>query len=453
MSQNRASISDAEPLPVAGPATGRNVLKALARRRSVLAALEVMQAEAGNAFQITLPTFKPAVFAGPAFNRRLLVSQRDEFLWRPERDPVVKLLRHGLLVEDGQEHDDLRRIMEPATSRPAVNAHVAEMVRWTDQILDSWVDGSTVDMLVEMRRIALLILMGTLFSTDFTADMDRMWQPILKALSYISPGPWVVWPGIPRPGYGQPLRQLDAYLYQLIDQRRQRQDGAADLLDRLIASGLNDDSIRDQMLTMLIAGHDTSTALLSWALYLLGSHPQVLAQARDEVDQVLGRRRPAAEDAGQLPYLEQVIKEALRLYPPIHAGNRIAPGDTQVGGYRVPAGSRVMVSIYLTHRDEEHWPEPHCFKPERFDRSVRHDRPALAYVPFGAGPRNCIGATFAQVESKVVLARILQRFELQLVNKNVQPHMGATLEPRPGVAMRVRRRKDGETPVLLVAEE
>jgi cytochrome P450 len=158
------------------------------------------------------------------------------------------------------------------------------------------------------------------------------------------------------------------------------------------------------------------------------------------VDQLLDGRAPTADDAGQLAYLEQIIKEALRLYPPIHVGNRIAPADTQVCGYRVPAETRVMISIYLTHRDREHWQEPHCFRPERFDRAIRHGRPALAYVPFGGGPRNCIGATFAQVESKVVLARILQRFDLRLVGQDIHPHMGATLEPRPGVNMRVRRR-------------
>jgi cytochrome P450 len=352
-------------------------------------------------------------------------------------------LRHGLLVEDGQAHDDLRALMEPATFRPAVNAHVDGMVHWTDLILKSWRDGATVDMLVEMRRIALLILMGTLFSTDFTADMDRMWKPILRAIKYISPGLWVVWPGIPRPGYKGSLQQLDDYLYHVIRQRRQRQDKPGDLLDRLIAGGLNDDLIRDQMLTMLIAGHDTSTALLSWALYLLGDHPQAMMQARLEVDDVLGKRAPTVEDAGQLRFLDQVIKEALRLYPPIHIGNRVVPQDTLVSGYRVPADTRVMYSIYLTHRDREHWPDAHCFKPERFDRSLRHGRPALAYVPFGGGPRNCIGATFAQIESKVVLARILQRFELQLLEDKIRPYMGATLEPRPGVAMRVRLRGNG----------
>jgi cytochrome P450 len=432
-------------LPVAEPETGLTVLKELARRRSFLAALEVMQAEVGDAFQITLPSFEPAVFSGPTFNRCVLVSQRDEFLWRPEKDPVTRLLRHGLLVEDGEEHDALRALMEPATTRPAVNEHLDDMVRYTDRVLDQWQDGSTVDMLIEMRRVALLILMGTLFSTRFAPEMDRLWKPILRSLKYISPGLWVIWPNIPRPGYGRPLRQLDEYLYSLIRQRRERGSGSrqGDLLDRLIDGGLSDDLVRDQMLTMLIAGHDTSTALLSWTLYLLGSHPEIMDRAQDEVDVLLGERAPTVEHVTQLSYLDQVVKESLRLYPPIHVGNRMTPREIQVESYTVPADTRVMYSIYLTHRDKKHWPDPLQFKPERFDRSLRHGRPALAYVPFGGGPRNCIGATFAQVEAKIVLARILQRFKLRLLGQRIRPYMGATLEPRPGVKMRLHKRGNG----------
>lgn len=441
MSEKRCPVTQGQPLPVAEPETGLTVLKELARQHSFLAALEVMQAEVGDIFQITLPSFEPVVFSGPILNRCILVSQRHEFLWRPEQDPVTRLLRHGLLVEDGEAHDALRALMEPATTRPAVNDHVEAMVDYTDQILDQWQDGATVDMLVEMRRIALLILMGTMFGTEFAPELDRLWKPILRSIKYISPGLWIIWPNIPRPGYRRPLRQLDEYLYSLIRERRERGARKGDLLDVLIGGGLSDDLIRDQMLTMLIAGHDTSTALLSWALYLLGSHPEIMAQAQDEVDQILGRRAPAVEDVNQLRYLDQVIKETLRLYPPIHVGNRMVPKDLQVEGYTIPANTRVMYSIYLTHRDGKHWPDPLRFDPDRFDRSLRHGRPALAYVPFGGGPRNCIGATFAQVESKIVLARILQRFDLVLHNQRIRPYMGATLEPRPGVEMRLSLRR------------
>lgn len=429
-----------QPLPTAESETGLRVLRELARQRSLLAALEIMHEEVGDVFQITLPSFKPAVVVGPDWNRYVLVTDREKFSWRIENDPVVRLLRHGLLVEDGQNHDHLRALMEPGLHRQQVNSQIEAMCGYTDDILDQWQDGSQVDMLVEMRRIALLILMGTLFGVEFMSDMDRMWRPILRAISYISPGLWVILPGSPRWGYKRPLQDLDHYLYQVIRDRQSYPGDPDDWLTRLIESGMSDDLIRDQMLTMLIAGHDTSTALLAWALYLLGRHPEMMALAQVEVDAALDQGPPSDESLKELPYLEGVIKEALRLYPPIHVGNRLVDSPIHARGFTIPANTRVMYSIYLSHRDESLWPEATCFRPERFDRSQRPAQPPLTYVPFGGGPRNCIGAVFAQIEAKVVLARILQRFDLALVSKKVRPYMGATLEPRPGVSMYVSRR-------------
>jgi cytochrome P450 len=411
---------DACPFPEADPQTGLEVLKAFVRRRSPLAALEVMQAQVGNAFRVNLPVFNPAFVAGPENNREVLVSQRHRFLWRNERDPVTRLLRHGLLVEDQDSHDRLRAIMDPALYRREVLFHIGAMRDYTDTVLDTWQDGQVVDMLVEMRRAALLILMGTLFKVDFRPDIDRLWPAILKTLKYISPGLWLLWPGAPRPGYAAALQAFDDYLYGIIDQRRQDVGETDDLLGSLIAAGLDDDLIRDQLITMLIAGHDTSTALLAWALYLLGRHPEALAQAQVEVDAVLGSDQPTWEQLQELHFLDQVIKEALRLYPPIHVGNRQALEEMTLGGYHVPAGTRVMYSIYLSHRDPEHWPEPDAFRPERFDYTQRENKtPPFTYVPFGGGPRNCIGAAFAQVEAKVVLGRILQRFNLELAVEHI----------------------------------
>lgn len=463
------------PLPIAESEQGLTILKGLLKERSLLAALSLMREHVGPIFQITLPKFRPAVVIGPEPNRELLVNKRQEFSWRNESDPVVKLLRHGVLVVDGEEHDQLRAIMDPPLHRRNVIPHIPDFWRYTNNVIDDWEDGGTVDMLVEMRKVALLILMGTMFQVDFAPDMERLWQPILKAIAYISPGFWIMAPNMPRPGYQKHLDVLDTYLYETIrDRRAELANGKStvegDLLAKLINEGLDDDLIRDQLLTMLIAGHDTSTALLAWVWYLLGTNPEAMVQAKAEVDSVISEQwpvdseqstghasrithpgteqgrsnAPTIEQLNQLTYLDMVIKEALRLYPPIHVGNRRALDDMELAGYDVPQDTRVMYSIYLSHRDERYWNEPEQFCPHRFDKSQAQqgERPPMTYVPFGGGPRNCIGAAFAQVESKVVLARILQRFDLELLNGDkIKPHMGATLEPRPGVLMRVSNRE------------
>ena len=445
-------MTEARPLPVATGEVGLEVLKGLARDRSLLTALTLMNRYVGRAFQITMPRFRPAVFVGPEPSRQILVTERSKFLWRTESDPVTRLLRQGILVVDGDLHDRLRGHMDPPLHRKHVQAHIGAFWQATDQVTARWKDGETRDMLVEMRRLALLILMGTLFKVDFAPDMDRLWHAVLGVIEYISPGLWIMWPSMPRPRYSRALRDMDDYLYSIIARRRAElltaggAVAAGDLLGQLIATpGMTDDLIRDQLLTMLIAGHDTSTALLAWTLTLLGQHPDALARARAETDTVLGRSDtpPSLDQLERLDYLDRVVKETLRLYPPIHVGNRRAACDVTVQGYHVPAETRVMYSIYLAHRDPAHWPDPDRFDPDRF--SPANDRRApFAYIPFGGGPRICIGAAFAQVEVKVVLARLLQTFDLRLLNGDkIRPYMGATLEPRPGVMMLVKRREAG----------
>ncbi|MCE7988919.1 MAG: cytochrome P450 [Caldilinea sp. CFX5] len=434
-------------LPTADEKIGLRVLRALARQRHLLAAMSTMYQCMGNVFQITLPRFNPAVFVGPEANREIMVTGRAHLSWRTENDPVVKLLRRGVLVVDGEEHDQLRSLMDPPLYRRESVKHLEMMWQQVDRVTEGWQDDTPVDMLIEMRKITLLILVQALFGVDFMPDMERMWQSVLGVIKYISPGLWILWPKLPRWGYGKAIKQMDEYLYGIIAKRRleindrklsdNRQD---DLLGQLIVAGLDDNAIRDQMLTMLIAGHDTSTALLAWVFYLLGSHPDTLVEIKAEVDEVLGNEPPQEHHLQRLSILDGVIKETLRLYPPIHVGNRRAACPTTVQGYEVPEGLRVMASIYLTHRDETVWEDPEKFCPHRFGKDNHQKRPAFSYIPFGGGPRNCIGAAFATVEVKVVLARILHQFDLELLGKKVHLHMGATLEPRPGVIMRVTRR-------------
>jgi cytochrome P450 len=420
---------------------GSRVLKKLVMQGDILGALTMMHREAGDVFRIPLPGFNPVVLAGPEANRFLLVERRGDVRWRVERDPVVRLLRHGLLVEDGEAHDRLRKIMSQALHKRMLRGYVEAIWRRTDQVTSTWPENGTVDMLVEMRKAALLIFMDTLFGIDFSQEIGLLWSAITRSIEFISPGLWIFWPEMPRPGYTASIAHMNEFLYRIIRQRRESQEFHDDLLSTLVQSpGMNDELIRDQLLTMLIAGHDTSTAMLAWALYLLGAHPDVLQKAAAEVHQVLGDELPLVEHASQLEFLNQVINETARMYPPIHIGNRIAAVDMEFQGQPIPAGTRLMYSIYLTHRDLRYWPEPDSFKPERF-ASGGLSFPPYSYVPFGGGPRNCIGMAFARLEVNLVLARLLQGFEFVLLNQKIKPHMGATLEPRPGVFMQVHRRK------------
>lgn len=420
--------------------TGRAALKALIQEGSPLGPLKVMAKHVGRFFQIPIPGFRPFVVFGPEANRKVLVTERNKLLWR-NTDPVTDLLRRGLLITDGAEHDRYRELMEAPLHPSKLPNYTRMMVEQTDHVSSHWKDGEVVDMLVESRKIALLIIMQTLFSKDARDDLPQIWNPILKSIQYISPGMWIIWRKMPRFGFGKALRELDDYLYQIISDRRrwtvdhnhgpQSMVHRQDLLQHLIDAGLNDDVIRDQMLTMLIAGHDTSTALLAWTFALLGQHPEIFERVVQDVDTM-----------EKSPLLDGVIKESLRLYPPIHIGNRRVAQDLHFTEGSIPAGERMFYSIYLTHRDPSIWENAESFCPERFAHGRK--TPPFAYVPFGGGPRSCIGAAFGQAEARIVMRRLLHTYTFVFTNHKIHAHMGATLEPRPGVQMRVTRRHCGD---------
>ena len=411
---------------------GRAAMRALFTERSPLGPLKVMAKYVGRFFQIPIPGFSPYVVFGPEANRKVLVTERNKLTWR-NTDPVTDLLRRGVLVVDGEDHDRYRKLMEPPLHPSRLPDYTQMMISQTDRVTSQWQDGETVDLLVESRKIALLIIMQILFNKDVWNDLPRIWSPILKAIEYISPGAWIIWRNMPRFGYRKPLKALDEYLFEIINNRRkQNSEGGkqfVDLLQHLINAGLTDKIIRDQMLTMLIAGHDTSTALLAWTFALLGQNPEIHTQVVQEVDQT--------EIKHQL--LDNVIKESLRLYPPIHIGNRRVAEDMDFTEGIVPAGERMFYSIYLTHRDPSIWENAEEFCPERFSHGRK--TPPMSYIPFGGGPRACIGAAFGQAEARIVIARLLQTFTFEPLNADqIHPYMGATLEPHPGVMMRVKRR-------------
>ncbi|HEX9036694.1 MAG TPA: cytochrome P450 [Ktedonobacterales bacterium] len=431
-------------VPAPGGAESIAAARAFARG-GVLAALEALRDTLGDVFQLPLPGFSGIMLAGPEAARFVLTESREGLLWRAEQDPVTRLLRRGMLVTDGDEHDALRHIIAPVLHKRLFESYARAVGTSVDRVTARWGDGEHVPVLEDMRRIALLSLMGALYDEDFAPHLRDLWPDIERAIRFISPGPWLIWPSIPRPGYRRAIERLDRYFLDLIARRRATPGDAGDIVSALIAAGLSDELIRDQLLTMFIAGHDTSAALLAWSLALLARHPAMLATLVAEIDALLGSEEPAYLRLGQAPYLDRVIKEALRLYPPIHLGSRIAATDLVFQQIPIPAGTRVLYSIYLTHRDRRFWRDPEQFAPDRFLPDGAAARPAYAYIPFGGGPRNCIGAAFAQWEAKLALARLLQRFSFQATGGALRARMRATLEPHPDMRVAVYRRQSTRT--------
>lgn len=430
-------------IPKPEPMTGLRALRAIIRDHSVLSAMQVFHAEMGDVFRMPLAGFNPVVLVGPEACRFVLVQARDELKWRIPKQPIVNLLDHGILVEDGDIHDTMRRKLNPALHKQMIATYVESMTRRTDQITAAWKPDKPIDLLVEVRKMALLILIETLFDVDYTPEMERLWNAVLYLMGYISPGLWLIWEDIPRPGYAKARAQVDRYFYDMIARRREEiarepERQRTDMLSLLILSEIDDRMIRDQLMTMLTAGHDTATAALAWIFHLLGQHPDVLAQVQAEIDSVLNGTTPDAQNIWGLTYLGQVIDESLRLYPPAHLGGRTASTDLEFNGFPILAGTRVLYSIFLTQRHPAYWDNPGDFKPERFAPGIKPL--PYTYLPFGGGARTCIGMPYAQAEMRVVLARILQCFTLRPLNRPIHMHMGATIEPRPGVFMTAQQR-------------
>ena len=424
--------------PLASQIGSRQALMALRALRhgfdNMLPVLEMVHRQLGDVFQIPLGNFRPVVVASPRGLRQALVERRETFRWRPKDDPVTRLLRRGILVTDGELHDCLRAVMATSNTRRHFALRSQDLWREVDRLTANWQSGQRYDMFVEMRKLALAIFERVYFSYDLWPELPRLWDAVMAALQYISPGMWIFLGASDPP---KSVRRLDEHFYALIRQRRADPQPPDDLLTHLVQALEDDELVRDQLITMFIAGHDTSTAALAWTLYLMGRHPYWLTRACDEVRQILGRTPPTPDTVDNLDVLDQIVKESLRLYPPIHIGNRFSVQDVELDGYQIPAGTRVMLSYYLVQRHPDWWEAPDEFRPHRWEGDLRPH--PFTYLPFGGGPRNCIGGPFAQLEMRLVLARLLQRFDFVLRRQDVRAQMHAALEPHPGVEMEVHR--------------
>ncbi len=370
---------------------------------------------------------------------------------------VKPLMGEGLVSSDGDLWLRQRRLIQPLFNRPNLVSLLPMMVQAAQETIETWKKRPTppepVDIAAEMMLLTQTIILRTMFSADMGERSQTIAEDFATTLEYmntmmVSPHP--ILQRLPTPANKRnkdALRRLNGIVYEIIaDRRRKGNHSRNDLLavlmearDQDSGQGMSDQQMRDEVITIFLAGHETTATLLAWTWYLLGQHPQVEARVRAEVDEVLQGHPASAEEINRLVYTRQVLDESLRLYPPAWMFARRLVADDEVGGFHLQAGQMVMLSPYVTQHLPAYWPDPFGFDPGRFTPEAIAARPRFAYFPFGGGPRQCVGMPFTLLEAPLLLSMIMQNFRLEPVpGMEVKPTPQATLRPKPGVFMRIK---------------
>jgi cytochrome P450 len=371
-------------------------------------------------------------------------------------DRLSEVLGSGLLTSDGDRWRRHRRMMQPAFQRARLIAYTRAMATESEALESRLKDGQLLDMGDTMMALTLAVVSRTLFSHDVSDDSGSVSHAMSTFQDSLA-RPDILPRWVPDPARirrQRAIESLDDIILRLIRERRDEREARPDverddLLERLMmaedeegdGARLTETEIRDELVTLFLAGHETTAQSLTWTFYLLSQHPAIERRLQAELDQVLAGRTPSYDDLEQLPYTDQVVSEALRLYPPVYLIARRALTDTRIGGFDVPRGSELALWVYMTHRDPRWYDVPRAFRPERFTPEARARLPRGAYLPFGLGPRTCIGKVFALIEARIILATLAQRFRFELdPGQRVDIRPRITLTPKYGMRMRVRRR-------------
>lgn len=432
--------SSLPPGPLALPLVGNFP----AFRRNPLSFLRTLQRRYGRVATIHLGKIPVVCCFRPEHVRAVLIENPRVFT-KANDDSGSRLrylLGEGLLTSDGDFHRQQRRLVQPAFHKKRVESYADVMVRFTGEMLATWQPGSEINMATAMQALTLRIIMKTLFNLDSPEQSEQLGRAFTAVIENA-------------PGFGPQQRffrsrhkvqkliegreALDAFVYGLIDERRKQGQDMGDVLSMLLAAqdegqGMSNTQVRDQVLTFVAAGHETAQNTLSWTFYLLARHPEIMRELQRELRDVLAGRAPTVEDLARLPYLMAVINESWRVYPPAWTLLRRVAEDFELDGYRLPAGTLVMVSQWVLHSLPDIWGDPRIFRPERW--LEEQHLPQGAYFPFGAGSRICIGMPFAQMEAPLLLATILQQYTPRLApDVVVVPQPRITLRPRYGMRM------------------
>jgi cytochrome P450 len=418
-----------------------------------LAYLLQNRAKFGRLFTITVGDQVTVVTSDPALMHEIFVTRASEFQKAPMlRSAVGALVGNGLLTSEGDFWKRQRKLAQPAFHARRVDSYGDVMVKSAAALAAQWRPGETRNIAHDMMAITLQIVCKTLFDVDVRADIERIGRvmhPLLESandrLNSYNP----VWERLFRTRgriEDAALADLFAFVDGVIAERKREGRDHGDLLSMLIdardddGQPMSDKQLRDEVVTLLVAGHETTANLLTWAFYLLALHEAVYQRAVADVD-ALGDRLPVIDDLKQLGYLEQILKESMRLYPPAGGATRAPIRDIDLGGYHIPAGTSIGLTTYVMHRDPELFSDPLRFDPERFSAANEPAIPRYAYLPFGGGPRVCIGNTFALIEAQLVLATLLKRHRLTLPpGATVQAEQLFTIRPKGGLRMIVADR-------------
>ncbi|MEW6209244.1 MAG: cytochrome P450 [Acidobacteriota bacterium] len=392
----------------------------------------------------------------PDYIRDVLVTHSRNFIKSRGLQMAKRFLGEGLLTSEGDAHLRQRRLAQPAFHRQRINAYAQAMVACSARTSDRWRDGETLDIAQEMMRLTLAIVGKTLFDADVESEAKEIGAALTSIMQLFDritkPFPEIL-NRLPLPSnfrFRRASRRLDETIYRIINERRRSGEDRGDLLSMLLVAtdtegdgtGMTDRQLRDEAMTIFLAGHETTANALSWTWYLLSQHPEVEARLHTEIDEVLQGRLPEADDFARLKYTEMVLAESMRLYPPAWAMGRQVIDDYKIDSYTIPSGTIILMSPYVMHRDERYYTEPFRFDPERWTEEARQARPRFSYFPFGGGPRVCIGEQFAWMEGVLVLAMLAQRWRMRLApDQDVKPRPLITLRPKGGIQMKTERRE------------
>ena len=409
----------------------------------------------GDVVAFSLGSWPMLLLSNPDHIEQVLVRERESFrkhrvFWRQ----VTAIFGQGLLTSEGENWLRQRRLMASAFTGQRLAAYGETMVRHTERMLDGWRVGETRDLHPEMMALTLGIAAKALFSAEVeqeVAAIDHAVKTLTVEIASRFGRPFVIPDAVPLPGhirYRRALRRIEAVVERVIGERRLKPGSdAGDLLSTLMAARddagrpLSDRQLRDEVITLLLAGHETTALALSWTWYLLGQHAEIEAELAAEVQRVVGGRAVTVADLPNLPFADHVVTEAMRLYPPAWAIGREAVSDCEIGDCAVPAGTTVYMSQWVVQRDPRHFDGPKEFRPERWSGDAVKALPRFAYFPFGGGPRICIGNRFAQMEAVLILATMAQRVRLRWRGERpVLPLPSITLRPAGGVRVEVQAR-------------